>query len=437
MGAAFTAGRTFDVRFPTSAQAHGSDAMNVDPDYSASYVILYTDAGDGLQGHGFAFTIGRGNEIQLAAIRALLPLVIGVSVDDVCSNMGAFARRLHADSQLRWLGPDKGVMQMAIAAVLNAVWDLAAKRAGKPLWQLLADLSPAEIVELVDFRYLRDVLTPQEAIAMLERHAASRSERIAALEKRGFPAYTTSPGWIGYDDTQLADACRTAVEAGWEQIKIKVGGDLDADVRRCGIARSVLGPQRRLMADANQRWSCGEAIDACAKFAPFDLWWIEEPTHPDDVLAHAKIAKAVAPVRVAAGEHLPNAIAFKQYFEAGASRIAQVDACRSGGVNDVIATLLLAAKFGIPVCPHAGGVGLCELAQHISIFDYVVLGGSLEDRMLEFVDHLHEHFVDPVRIDRGRYAMPHAPGFSSEMRAESIERYAFPGGPVWREAVAP
>lgn len=432
MAATFTGLETFDLRFPTSADAHGSDAMNTDPDYSAAYVILRTDAGDGLEGHGFAFTIGRGNEIQTAAIRALTPLVLGLRVGEVCADMGAFARRLHGDSQLRWLGPEKGVVQMAVAAVLNAAWDLAAKRAGKPLWALLASFSPEEIVALVDFRYIADTLSPREALALLSRNADGRAARTAHLRERGFPAYTTSPGWLGYSDEQLAAACRQAVADGWDGVKIKVGKSVADDARRCSIAREALGPTCKLMVDANQSWSLNEAIEAIRALSPFDLWWVEEPTHPDDPIAHARIAQAIAPVRVASGEHIPNAVMFKQFLESRAIGIAQVDACRSGGVNDVIATLLLAAKLDVPVCPHAGGVGLCELVQHLAIFDYVAVGASLENRAIEFVDHLHEHFVDPARVRGGRYLVPQTPGFSSTMHPASIARFSFPNGAQWR-----
>lgn len=437
MGAVFTRVETFDLRFPTSAQSHGSDAMNTDPDYSAAYVVVGTDAADGLEGHGFAFTIGRGNEVQTAAIRALAPLILGLSVADVCADMGAFSRRLRADSQLRWLGPDKGVMQMAVAAVLNAVWDLAAKRAGKPLWKLLVDMSPEEIVALVDFHYISDVLTPEQALAMLRRNAAGRVDRQRHIEECGFPAYTTSPGWLGYSDEQLAAACRKAAEDGWDYVKLKVGRDVDDDVRRCAIARTALGPSRRLMVDANQLWSVDEAIATIERLREFDLWWVEEPTHPDDVIAHARIAERIAPVKIAGGEHAPNAIVFKQFFESNAIAIAQVDACRSGGVNDIIATLLLAAKFDIPVCPHAGGVGLCELVQHLAIFDYVAVSCSLENRMIEFVDHLHEHFLEPAIVQNGRYIVPRAPGFSAAIRPESIEGYRFPDGAEWLKRKIP
>jgi L-fuconate dehydratase len=428
----FTAFETYDVRFPTSRDRDGSDAMNPDPDYSAAYVILRTDDPAGLQGHGFAFTIGRGNDVQVAGIRALEPYVVGRAVSEICDDMGGFFRQLTHDSQLRWLGPEKGVMQMAIAAVVNAAWDLAAKRAGLPLWKLLADLSPEEIVALVDFRYLHDALTEQEALAILAANTATKGGREREMRESGFPAYTTSAGWLGYDDEKIRTRVREAIAAGFGHIKLKVGKDLEDDVRRCRIARSEMGPLPKLMVDANQTWDRDEAITAVRRLAEFDLFWVEEPTSPDDVLAHAAIARAVAPIALATGEHAANRVTFKQLLQSNAIGFCQIDAVRSGGVNDTLATLLLAAKFGIPVCPHAGGVGLCELVQHLAIFDYIAVGASLDRRVLEFVDHLHEHFVDPVVVKRARYAAPLAPGFSSAMHSESIAAFTYPGGAGWR-----
>jgi len=406
--------------------------MNPDPDYSAAYVILRTDDPAGLHGHGFAFTIGRGNEVQVAGIRALAPYVVGRDVAEICDDMGAFFRQLTHDSQLRWLGPEKGVMQMAIAAVVNAAWDLAAKRAGLPLWKLLAGLSPEAIVALVDFRYLSDALTPQEALAILERNVATKAEREREMREHGFPAYTTSAGWLGYDDEKIRTRVREAIAEGFGHIKLKVGKDLDDDVRRCRIARSEMGPGPKLMIDANQTWDRDGAIAAVQRLAQFDLFWVEEPTSPDDVLAHAAIARAVAPIAIATGEHAANRVTFKQLLQSEAIGFCQIDAVRSGGVNDTIATMLLAAKFDIPVCPHAGGVGLCELVQHLAIFDYIAIGASLDRRVLEFVDHLHEHFVDPVVMRRAHYVAPLAPGFSSAMHAESIAEYTYPDGAAWR-----
>ena len=426
-----TAVDTHDIRFPTSRELDGSDAMNPDPDYSAAYVVLRTDAADGHEGHGFAFTIGRGNEVQVAAIEALGGHLVGRDLDELCADPSTLNRDLIGDSQLRWLGPEKGVMHMAIGAVVNAVWDLAAKRAGLPLWRLLAEAEPEWIVRQVDFRYLTDALTPEEALTLLRRGRPGAGERTARLLESGYPAYTTSPGWLGYDDEKLTRLAAEAVADGFRQIKLKVGADLDDDIRRCRVARSVIGPDLRMAVDANQRWDVEEAIRWTKALAEFDPYWIEEPTSPDDILGHAAIRRAVAPVKVATGEHVQNRIVFKQLLQAGALDVVQIDAARVGGVPENLAILLLAAKFGVPVCPHAGGVGLCELVQHLSMFDYVALTGTTEDRVIEYVDHLHDHFLDPVVIREGRYTAPTAPGFSAAMRPESLARYTYPGGAFW------
>ncbi|MCW2876420.1 MAG: phosphopyruvate hydratase [Sphaerisporangium sp.] len=423
-----TAMETHDIRFPTSKELDGSDAMNPDPDYSAAYVVLKTDAG--IEGHGFAFTIGRGNDVQTTAIKALEPFVVGRRLDD----LGAPYKEMVHDSQLRWLGPEKGVMHMAISAVVNALWDLKAKIEGKPLWLLLGEMSPEDIVSLVDFRYLSDAITPDEALRILRKAEPGRQERISHLKANGYTAYTTSPGWLGYDDDKLRRLCKEAIELGFTQIKLKVGADLEDDRRRMRIAREVCGPDFRIAIDANQRWDVGSAIRWVNALSEFDPYWVEEPTSPDDVLGHATIARALAPIKVATGEHVQNRVVFKQMLQVGALSVVQLDSARVGGVNENIAILLLAAKFGMPVCPHAGGVGLCELVQHLAMFDYVAVSGSLEDRVIEYVDHLHEHFVDPVVIRDGRYQAPLAPGFSAAMRPESIAEYAYPGGPVWRDA---
>ncbi len=420
-----------DIRFPTSRALDGSDAMNPDPDYSAAYVILQTDSPAGLAGHGLTFTIGRGNELCVAAINALKPLVVGKTLESFTANMGAFYRMITGDSQLRWVGPEKGVIHLATAALVNAVWDLYAKAAGKPLWKLLVDMTPAELVACIDFRYITDVLTPAEAQAMLERMAASRPERERELREQGFPAYTTSTGWLGYSDEKVRQLCREAVAAGWTHFKMKVGVNLAGDLHRARIMREEIGPERTLMMDANQVWDVAEAITNMQHLAAFNPWWIEEPTSPDDILGHAAIARAVAPIGVATGEHVHNRIMFKQLLQANAISFCQIDSCRLGGVNEVLAVLLMAAKFGIPVCPHAGGVGLCEYVQHLSIFDYIAVSGSLENRVLEYVDHLHEHFLDPVVIRNGRYMPPTMPGYSITMRPESLDRYEFPLGTAW------
>lgn len=429
--ARITAVDTFDIRFPTSRELDGSDAMNPDPDYSAAYLILRTDAADGLEGHGFTFTIGRGNDVQVAAVDALRHHVVGRPVAELCADPGSLSRDLIGDSQLRWLGPEKGVMHMAIGAVVNAVWDLAAKREGKPLWQLLAHAEPEWLVSQVDFRYIADALTPEEALHLLSEGRAGIAEREAALLERGYPGYTTSPGWLGYSDDKLTRLARQAVADGFTQIKLKVGADLDDDIRRLRTARAAVGAGIRIAIDANQRWNVNEAIDWTGALAEFDPYWIEEPTSPDDILGHATIRKAVTPVKVATGEHVQNRVVFKQLLEAGAIDVLQIDAARVGGVNENLAILLLAAKSGVPVCPHAGGVGLCELVQHLSMFDYLALSGTTENRVIEYVDHLHQHFTDPVVIRDGHYAAPLAPGFSAAMRAESIAEYRYPDGTFW------
>ncbi|MDX3133234.1 L-fuconate dehydratase [Streptomyces europaeiscabiei] len=435
VSARITALDVLDVRFPTSEHLDGSDAMNPEPDYSAAYVVLRTDAGNGLEGHALAFTTGRGNDVQAAAIAALAPHVIGLSVDEVCDDLGAFSRSLVHDPQLRWLGPEKGAIHMATGAVVNAAWDLAAKRAGKPVWRFLAEMSPEELVAQVDFRWLSDALTPDEARDILRRAEPGREERIARLLERGYPAYTTTPGWLGYSDEKLSRLAREAVADGFTQIKLKVGASLEDDVRRMRTARETVGDSIRIAVDANQRWDVQPAIDWMRALAPYDPYWIEEPTSPDDILGHAAVRRAVTPIKVATGEHIANRVVFKQLLQAGAVDIVQIDAARVGGVNENLAILLLAAKFGVPVCPHAGGVGLCEMVQHLSMFDYVAVSGTVEDRVIEYVDHLHEHFVDPVRIADGHYLAPALPGLSAEMHAESLKEYTYPDGPVWSSRV--
>ncbi|MFD8379943.1 enolase C-terminal domain-like protein [Streptomyces sp. NPDC059679] len=429
--ARITAVDTYDVRFPTSRRLDGSDAMHPDPDYSAAYVTIRTDAPDGLEGHGFCFTIGRGNEVAVAAIDALRPHLTGAELDGTLTGLADRYRALAGDSQLRWLGPDKGVAHMAIGAVMNALWDLHAKRAGKPLWKLLADLTPEELVTLVDFRYLADALTPDEALLILRRAEPGKAEREARLRAEGYPAYAASPGWLGYSDTHLASAARQAATDGFTQIKLKVGADLEDDIRRCRIAREAVGPAIRIALDANQRWELGEAVEWTRALAGFDPYWIEEPTSPDEILGLAAIRRAVAPVKVAAGEHTANRVVFKQLLQAQALDILQLDACRVAGIPEHLAILLLAAQFGVPVCPHAGGVGLCELVRHLAMFDYVAVSGTLEDRTVEYVDHLHEHFTDPAVVARGRYTAPSVPGFSSTLRPASLHAYSYPYGAVW------
>ena len=418
-----------DVRFPTAAAGDGSDAINRG-DYSATYVELQSDSG--VPGAGLTFTNGRGNEITCAAVRALAHHVVGRTVDDIAADQVGFWRSITADPQLRWLGPEKGVIHMAAGALINAVWDLRARLAGKPMWRFLAELPATELVASVDFHHITDALTPDEALDLLETSVAGYADRLAHLETAGFPAYTTSVGWLGYPDDKVRQLTRQAVAEGWRAVKMKVGGPLDDDVRRAGIIRTEIGPDGLLMMDANQVWDVDEAIAAMARLTDFTPYWIEEPTHADDVLGHARIAAAVAPVRVATGEAAANRVIFKQLLQAGAIGVCQVDACRIGGVNEVLAVLLMAAKFGVPVCPHAGGVGLCEYVQHLAIFDQLRISGSPRGRMIEYVDHLHEHFTDPVTVVDGRYRLPTAAGYSVRMKPESVAWFRFPDGPAWR-----
>ncbi len=426
-----TALRAHDIRFPTSDGLHGSDAMNPDPDYSAAVAIVETDS-PGLSGHGLTFTIGRGNELCVAAIRAFERHVVGRDLDAIEADLGAFWRSLAGDSQLRWLGPEKGVVHLALAAVVNAVWDALARRADKPMWKYLADMSPEAIVSAVDFRHIRDALNEADALALLKDKAAGRAEREAQLLRDGYPAYVTSAGWLGYEEATLRSRCRSAIADGWTHFKMKVGADLEDDVRRCRIVREEIGAERKLMVDANQVWDVDEAIRQVAVLAEFDLWWVEEPTSPDDVLGHARIARAVEPIRVATGEHCQNRVMIKQFLQAGAVDVLQIDGCRLGGINEVIAALLLAARFDVPVCPHAGGVGLCQHVQHFSAFDYIAVSGTLEGRITEYAEHLHEHFVTPLQMRDGHYRLPTAPGIGVEFVPESLAAYAFPDGPVWR-----
>lgn len=420
---------TADIRFPTSRTLDGSDAMNPDPDYSAAYVVLHAD---GLEGHGLAFTLGRGTDLVVAAIDALLPQVIGRSLDGIENDLAGFWRGLVGDSQYRWLGPEKGIIHLATAAIVNAVWDMLARRAGKPLWRYLADMPPEQIVSAIDFRHIADALPPALALDLLQRNQADKPARIARLLADGHAAYTTSAGWLGYDDDKIRTLAGAAIAEGWSAIKMKVGGNLADDIRRCGVLRDVLGPDRLLMIDANQVWDVDQAIDWVKALGQFNPYWIEEPVSPDDILGHGRIRDAVAPIRVATGEHCHNRVMFKQFLQAGAIDVVQVDACRLGGVNEVLSVLLLAAAFDKPVCPHAGGVGLCEYVQHISFFDAAAVASSSEGRMIEHAGHLHEHFVDPIRIRGGRYLAPELPGYSIEMKAASQADFSFPNGSMWK-----
>ncbi|MEY2845314.1 MAG: hypothetical protein RL076_860 [Chloroflexota bacterium] len=427
-----TAVRVHDVRFPTSLHLDGSDAMNRDPDYSAAYVILETNS-DAYKGYGLTFTIGRGNEWCVAAAQTLAQRLIGRDMATITADLGAFWYEMVGDSQLRWVGPEKGVVHLAVAAVVNAVWDLYARIEGKPLWRLLAEMTPTELVKCIPFRYITDALTPADARAILEASLPHRTQRIAEMQARGYPAYTTSAGWIGYSDDKVRQLCQEAIAAGFTHIKMKVGIDIASDVRRAKLIREVIGPDRYLMVDANQVWDVPQAIEWMRHLAPYQPLWIEEPTSPDDALGHAAIARGVAPIGVATGEHVQNRIIFKQLLQANAISFCQIDACRVGGVNEVLAIILMAAKFGVPVCPHAGGVGLCEYVQHLSIFDYIAVTGTTQGRVIEYVDHLHEHFVEPCVITRGHYMPPQLPGYSIEMKSETIAQYQYPDGPVWQQ----
>ena len=425
-----------DIRFPTSLTLDGSDAVNVDPDYSATYVVLETDDSRGLCGFGLTFTNGRGNEICVAAVQALKHHVLGQTLESLTSDFAGFWLGITSDSQVRWLGPEKGAIHLAAGAIVNAVWDLYARSVGKPVWKLLTDMSPEQFVSCIPFRHITDALTADEATEILKRNESTKSARETEMLAQGYPAYTTSAGWLGYSDDKVRQLVREGLAAGWSHFKMKVGRDRADDVRRAAIIREEIGPERKLMMDANQIWDVDQAIDWMKPLARFDPWWIEEPTSPDDVLGHAKIAKAVAPIGVATGEACQNRVIFKQLLQAQAIRFCQVDSCRLAGVNEVLAVILMAAKFGVPVCPHAGGVGLCEYVQHLALFDYISVSASLEDRIVEYVDHLHEHFVYPVRMKNGCYMPPLDPGYSIEMKTESLDYYEFPNGAAWKNSAA-
>jgi L-fuconate dehydratase len=432
MTVTITGYETKDIRFPTSRTLDGSDAMNPDPDYSAAYVILKTNLPE-LEGHGLTFTIGRGNELCCAAIDILAEKLVGRDLDQITNDMGKFWADVTGDSQLRWLGPEKGIIHLATGAVVNAVWDLWAKQAGKPLWRLLSDMTPREIVRCIDFTYITDELTSDDALEILGKKAEDKSRRIEKLLNEGYPAYTTSAGWLGYSDEKIKKLCREAVAAGFNHVKMKVGSDLNDDLRRAEIIRKEIGQDRVLMMDANQKWDVDEAIHNMKELARFNPLWIEEPTSPDDILGHAKIASEIAPIKVATGEHCQNRVMFKQFLQADALHFCQIDSCRVGGVNELLAILLMAAKFDVPVCPHAGGVGLCEYVQHLSMFDFVAVTGSMENRVIEYVDHLHEHFLHPVQVENGRYMPPEQPGYSIQMYPQSLAEYQYPDGKIWNE----
>jgi L-fuconate dehydratase len=423
--------RVIDLRFPTSREQIGSDAVNKDPDYSAAYCILQTN--NGLVGHGLTFTLGRGTDLVVQALQYLTRYVVNRTLDSITSDLRGFARQLSDDSQFRWLGPEKGVIQLASGALINAVWDLYARSESKPLWQLLSDMEPEQILSAVEFRYIDDALTPEEALDILSRARSSgQQERLRQLQETGYSAYTTSVGWFGYSEDKIRRLARESLSEGWTHFKLKVGGDPTDDLRRGHIVRDEIGWTNNLMVDANQKWGVLEAIERTRQLAELKPWWMEEPTNPDDILGHARIRREAAPVRIATGEHCHNRIMFKQFLQAQAIDVLQLDSCRVAGVNENLAILLLGAKFGIPVCPHAGGVGLCEYVQHLSAFDFLSVSASLEGRVIEFVDHLHEHFVHPVVIRQGHYQLPTAPGYSIEILPDALARFSYPDGETWR-----
>jgi L-fuconate dehydratase len=423
--------RVLDLRFPTSREQIGSDAVNKDPDYSAAYCVLETDAG--ITGHGLTFTLGRGTELVVSAVRYLAGFVEGRTLESLTGDMNALYLQLTGDTQFRWLGPEKGVIHLACGALINAVWDLYAKAEGKPVWRLLSEMEPEEIVRCIDFRYIADALSPQQALEILRNSKSGQVERLAELEAKGYPAYTTSAGWFGYSEEKIRRLCREGLAEGWTHFKLKVGGDAEDDLRRGRIVREEIGWQNRMMVDANQKWGVEEAITRTKQLKELNPWWMEEPTSPDDILGHARIRRESG-VRIATGEHCQNAVMFKQLLQAGSIDVCQIDSCRVAGVNENLAIILMAAKFGVPVCPHAGGVGLCEYVQHLSMFDFLCVSGTTQDRVIEYVDHLHEHFVHPVTIRRGRYMVPQEAGYSIEIRPESLERFQFPDGEAWRAA---
>lgn len=425
---------TKDIRFPTSKSLDGSDAVNKDPDYSAAYVILKTNNKQ-YEGHGLTFTIGRGNELCVEAIKSLSYLLKGKSLDEITSDMAGFWRMITGDSQLRWLGPEKGIIHMATGAIVNAVWDLYAKVEGKPLWKLVADMTPKQLVNCIDFTYLTDVITSEESFEILSKLADTKQQRIDYLIKNGYPAYTTSAGWMGYSEEKIRNLSRQVKLEGWKYLKMKVGGDVNEDIRRSEIIREEVGNDIKLMMDANQKWEVPEAIQNMKLLARFNPWWIEEPTSPDDILGHLTIKNALSPIKIATGEHCQNRIMFKQFLKTGAMDICQIDSCRVGGVNEVLSIMLMAAKFNVPVCPHAGGVGLCEYVQHLSIIDYICISGTIENRMTEYVDHLHEHFIDPAIIRNGNYMVPLVQGYSIAMKKSSIKSFSYPTGKIWQDEI--
>lgn len=425
-----TGASVVDLRYPTSKQLDGSDAMNPDPDYSAAYLRLHTSDAD-LTGNGFAFSIGRGNDLQVAAIESLAERLVGREVDGLCEDPAALNRELLWDSQLRWFGPDKGVMHMAMGVVMTAVWDLRCRREQRPLWASLLALTPAEVVDMVDWTYISDFLDPGRAREVLEQRLSDRPQRLARMEAEGIAAYTTTPGWLGYTDEKLVRLCTEAVADGFATIKLKVGADIVEDRRRLALAREAVGPDINIAVDANQCWSVSEAIAAINQLREFDLRWVEEPTHPDDMVGHADIARAVAPVPIATGEMLANPVMARQLLQLGGVQVLQIDATRMAGVHDLLAAMLMACHAGVDVIPHAGGVGLCEAVQHFAYFYTVALANDPSRVEIEYVDHLHDQLEVPVRLSDGRYFPPSEPGAGTAFTSAAITDFAYPAGTEW------
>jgi len=401
--------KTCDARFPIGS-GHGSDAIHKDPVYSYAATMLETDSGTDCT--GLAFTLGEGNDLVCRAAEFYAAKLVGGEIDEVMSRFGAIQRELAEEQQFRWLGPHKGVVQLALASVTNACWDLWAKSRGVPLWKLLLDLPIPALLETMDFSYLDDVLTKAEAARLMESHFPTRSERDPIL-KSGYPGYDTSIGWFNYSDEQVKTNVARSVEAGFDAMKLKVGSpDMERDVIRARMVRDAAGPEARIMVDANQQWSIAQAIEFAGRTADLNLFWIEEPTHPDDVLGHQTIAGAIAPLRVAAGEHVPNRVVFKNYLQAGAMHFCQVDAVRVAGISEFLVISLMARKYGIPVVPHVGDMG--QLHQHLVLFNHIALGH--EALFLEHIPHLRNRFEYPAEIENGRYATPREPGCACDLR---------------------
>ncbi|XP_034835915.1 mitochondrial enolase superfamily member 1-like [Maniola hyperantus] len=421
-----------DVRFPTSLGGHGSDALHTDPNYSCAYVTTSTEKGK--QGYGLTFTCGRGTEIVVLTVRAMKKFIVGRNAADIFADFAGFWRAITNDSQMRWLGPEKGVVHLAVAAILNSLWDLWARLENKPLWRLLVDLTPEELVSTIDFRYITDVITKDEAIQLLKVKLAGKEERVKQLLEKGYPAYTTQVGWMGYSDELVKELCNKYLSLGFKHFKVKVGLNLEDDIRRCSAVRKYIGDDKILMVDANQAWSVGEAIEWMKKLAPLKPMWIEEPTSPDDVLGHAAISQALKPygIGVATGEMCANRVMFKQFLQSGGMQYCQIDSARIGGVNEILSVYLMAKKLKVKVCPHAGGVGLCEMVQHLQLWDYACVSGTMEGRLIEYVDQQHEHFYDPCVVENARYLAPKVPGYSTKMFPETLQKFSYPKGSEWQ-----